>query len=63
MLAAARSLPGARLQFTASTFDNLAGTDQIRTSLEANKPAAEIVASWQADLQQFRRVREQYLLY
>lgn len=43
--------------------DLLAGTDRVRTMLDAGKETAEIVASWQPALADFQRLRERYLLY
>ena len=63
MLAAARAVAPRRVQLTPSTFDHLAGTDRIRTALEADQPASEIVAAWQPELQRFRTLRERYLVY
>jgi len=50
-------------QFEASMFDRLAGTDHLRLALQAGTPPAEIVASWQPDLDAFRARRAKYLLY
>jgi uncharacterized protein YbbC (DUF1343 family) len=44
-------------------FDKVNGTDATRLALQAGKPAAEIVASWRAGEEKFRREREKYLLY
>jgi uncharacterized protein YbbC (DUF1343 family) len=66
LLETARSLtPGGRaqLQLTPSTFDQLAGTDRLRTDLEAGKSAADIATGWESDLQRFRTRRARYLLY
>jgi uncharacterized protein YbbC (DUF1343 family) len=60
LLETARSLtPGGRaqLQLTPSTFDQLAGTDRLRTDLEAGKSAADIATGWESDLQRFRTRR------
>jgi uncharacterized protein YbbC (DUF1343 family) len=43
--------------------DILAGSDTLRTQIEADVPAAEIAASWRADEDAFRTVREKFLLY
>ncbi len=43
--------------------DKLAGTDQLRIMILEGKNAAEIKASWQGDLRNFRDVRKKYLLY
>jgi uncharacterized protein YbbC (DUF1343 family) len=43
--------------------DILAGSDVLRTQIEANVPATEIAAGWKADEESFRTLREPYLLY
>jgi uncharacterized protein YbbC (DUF1343 family) len=57
------SLCPAPVEFIASSFDRLAGTDQVRLSLQAGRSASDIVASWQPDLERFTRTRAGYLLY
>ncbi len=44
-------------------FDLLAGSDRLRTLIEAGKSEAEIRASWAEELAAYRRLRERYLLY
>jgi len=44
-------------------FDLLAGTDQLRLQIIAGKSANEIKLSWQDDLNAFKKMRTQYLLY
>jgi uncharacterized protein YbbC (DUF1343 family) len=44
-------------------FDKLAGTDALRTQIEAGKTSEEIRSSWQNDLAEFKRKRSKYLLY
>jgi uncharacterized protein YbbC (DUF1343 family) len=43
--------------------DILAGSDTLRTQIEADVPATEIAASWKADEEAFRALRESFLLY
>jgi len=43
--------------------DILAGSDTLRKQIEGDVPAAEIAASWKADEEAFRTLREPYLLY
>ncbi len=43
--------------------DLLCGTDSVRYALEAGIPVAEIVTSWERDLQLFAEARHPYLLY
>jgi uncharacterized protein YbbC (DUF1343 family) len=44
-------------------FDKVNGTDAPRRALQAGAPAAEIVASWKAGEDAFRKARKKYLLY
>lgn len=44
-------------------FDKLAGTDQLRRDVMANKSETEIRASWQEDLARFKEVRSKYMIY
>ncbi|MGD0259096.1 MAG: DUF1343 domain-containing protein [Verrucomicrobiota bacterium] len=44
-------------------FDKVNGTDTTRKALQAGTPAAEIVASWKAGEDAFRKARKKYLLY
>jgi len=44
-------------------FDVIAGTDKTRKAFEQGLSLVEIEASWQTELDQFRRVRESYLMY
>ena len=50
--------------FTAPAFmDKLAGTDKLRKAIEQGQSINAIRATWQADLEHFRKAREPYLLY
>ena len=44
-------------------FDKLAGSNELRRQLEAGYDEFKIRSSWQPDLQLFKEVRKQYLLY
>jgi uncharacterized protein YbbC (DUF1343 family) len=44
-------------------FDLLTGDDAIRMGLENGLSAAELEASWQGDLTEFREMRREFLLY
>jgi len=44
-------------------FDKVNGTDATRLALQSGKSAAEIVASWKAGEEKFRRERRPYLRY
>ena len=43
--------------------DKLTGSDSVRNAVDAGSGVAEISSGWQAELEDFRRLREQYLLY
>jgi uncharacterized protein YbbC (DUF1343 family) len=44
-------------------FDKLAGTDTLRLQLINNESEKNILQSWQTDLNNFKKIREKYLLY
>ncbi|MGB7924722.1 MAG: DUF1343 domain-containing protein [Pyrinomonadaceae bacterium] len=44
-------------------FDVIAGTGRLRASIEGGESLENIVAGWQAGLEEFKRAREGYLLY
>jgi uncharacterized protein YbbC (DUF1343 family) len=44
-------------------FDKLAGTDKLRKAIIEGKTEEEIRASWNAGLEEYREMREEYLLY
>jgi uncharacterized protein YbbC (DUF1343 family) len=43
--------------------DKLTGSDYVRTAVDAGRSPDEIVAGWQVELEEFRRVRRRYLIY
>jgi uncharacterized protein YbbC (DUF1343 family) len=49
--------------FFTSSFDLLAGTDELRIQILEGKAESEIRKSWQKELAAFRQTREKYLLY
>jgi uncharacterized protein YbbC (DUF1343 family) len=44
-------------------FDVIAGTTALRKQIEQGASLASIVESWQPELEKFRGLREEYLLY
>ena len=44
-------------------FDKLAGTDELRKQIVAEKSAAEIKDSWKKGLEDFRKIRTKYVMY
>ena len=44
-------------------FTKLAGTKKLQRQIEVGLSEAEIKASWQIGLTEYRKIREQYLLY
>jgi uncharacterized protein YbbC (DUF1343 family) len=43
--------------------DNLTGSDQVRNDVDSGKTTDQVVAGWQAELAEFRALRERYLIY
>jgi uncharacterized protein YbbC (DUF1343 family) len=52
-----------KTNFFNNFFDNLAGTNQLRTQIILGKSEEEIRKGWEADLEQFKKKRVKYLLY
>ena len=50
-------------KFFNSFFDKLAGTDKLRSQIIEGKTAKEIKESWQENLNEFKKIRNKYLLY
>ena len=50
-------------KFFNSFFDKLAGTDKLRLQIIEAKTAKEIKESWQEGLNEFKKIRNKYLLY
>jgi uncharacterized protein YbbC (DUF1343 family) len=49
--------------FDRNPFDVIAGTEKIRNMIEGNGSVEDIKLSWQKDVEDFKQLREQYLLY
>lgn len=45
------------------SFDRAFGTDQVRLDVQKGKSAEEIINNWQRDLEKFKVIRKEYLLY
>jgi uncharacterized protein YbbC (DUF1343 family) len=52
-----------RLVFNTAGFTKHAGTDKLQQQIEAGMTEAEIKATWQPDLEQFKALRAKYVLY
>ena len=50
-------------KFFNSFFDKLAGTDKLRLQIIEAKTVKEIKESWQENLNEFKKIRNKYLLY
>ncbi len=59
----ARALSGNRWEWREAAIDRLAGTDGLRSAIDAGASPADVLAGWEPDLNGFLRVRERYLLY
>ena len=44
-------------------FDKLAGNNQLKLQIIEGKNSKEIKSSWQLDLEEFKKIRQKYLLY
>jgi uncharacterized protein YbbC (DUF1343 family) len=44
-------------------FDKLAGSDKLRKQIEAGMSPKQIKSSWEKGLNEFKRIRENYLIY
>jgi uncharacterized protein YbbC (DUF1343 family) len=55
--------PPYEYEYEKLAIDILAGSGQLRRGIEAGASAAAIAADWQAPLEEFRKVREKFLLY
>ena len=49
--------------YKGSHFDRLIGTDKVRYLLESGEPASHIIKSWAPEINEFRDIRDKYLLY
>lgn len=65
ILDAAQKSKAAGIEFISRPdfFDLLAGTDQLRLQIEKGWNEKQIRASWQSDLNQYKKLRSKYLLY
>jgi uncharacterized protein YbbC (DUF1343 family) len=43
--------------------DKLEGTDKVRKMVDEGKSVEKITAGWQGQLEEFKALREKYLLY
>ena len=50
-------------KFFNSFFTKLAGTKKLQQQIESGIPEVEIRASWQKDLEEFKKIRNEYLIY
>ncbi len=63
LLVAIRAVHPTEFQFRAQNFDRLAAGPELRTAIEAGRPAQEIWNSWTGDLARFRGTRAKSLIY
>lgn len=62
-LLVARELAGEAWEWNVTHFDRLAGSDRLRSAIEAGDPLDTIVARWGPEIERFERLRAPYLLY
>ena len=63
LLVETRRMSGPQWGWLQAHFDRLAGTDRLRQAIDAGAGFDEIRSGWQDELEAFKRVREQYLIY
>jgi len=63
LLVETRRMSGDRWGWLQAHFDRLAGTDGLRQAIDAGAGLDVVRRDWQDDLEAFKRVREQYLIY
>ena len=63
LLVETRRMSGPRWGWLQAHFDRLAGTDRLRRAIDAGAGLDEIRSGWRDELEAFKRVREQYLIY
>jgi uncharacterized protein YbbC (DUF1343 family) len=63
LLVETHRMSGGRWGWIQSHFDRLAGTDRLRQAIDGGAGLDEIQRGWTEDLDAFKRVREQYLIY
>lgn len=63
MLHALQTLYPTQLEWREARMDRLWGTPLVRQQLQSGKKPENIVKGWDAELQAFQKVRQQYLLY
>jgi uncharacterized protein YbbC (DUF1343 family) len=63
LLAALRAVHPDSFKFVAGRFDLLAAGPELRRAIEAGETPAAIWGTWEAGLDEFRRVRGKYLAY
>ena len=57
------ALSGDRWEWREAHFDRLAGTDLLRSGLEAGSPLEDLREGWDTALNSFRQLRQAYLIY
>ena len=63
LLVETRRMSGTQWGWLQAHFDRLAGTDLLRQAIDAGTGVDEIRSGWREELETFKQVREQYLIY
>lgn len=63
LLVETRRMAGDEWRWREAHFDRLAGTDRLRRAIESGAGLDELHAAWSEELEDFKRIRERYLIY
>ena len=58
-----RRVPKGKFFLKNNFFEKLAGNGELRKQIEAGMTEEEIRATWQPALDEFKKIREKYLIY
>ena len=63
LIAMHKQVPQGKFFLKSNFFEKLAGTTDLRKQIEAGMSEAEIRATWQPGLDEFKKIREKHLIY
>lgn len=63
LLVTAKKVSADQFRWNSASIDRLAGTNRMRDMIDENYDPMAIVQSWKEEVERFKRIRSQYLLY